>query len=115
MTGYQPGRIVLEDERDFLEHRQGSGNTVEIFDIQVGSERRKGRGRELIETLLKSLPNECYLVYAITRSCNLIAQEFYESVGFRVVAVLRDFYGTKSETGQDQADAIMYGYNLKRT
>ena len=115
MTGYTPGRIELAEPEDFLIHRQGSGNTVEILDIQVGSVRRKGRGRELVERLMKSLPEECHLVFAITRTCNLIAQEFYEALGFRVVAVLRDFYGAKSGEGSDVADAIMFGYNLKRT
>jgi ribosomal protein S18 acetylase RimI-like enzyme len=93
---------------DFLLWRQGSGKTVEIFDIQVGSIRRQGIGKTMVFDLLLHAPVDTTLVWAITRSTNLIAQEFYEALGFRVVGILRDFY-------QDQGfqcctvDAIMYG------
>lgn len=96
-------RIALDDDRDFLVYRPGSGGTVEIFDIVVGSERRKGRGRELVSRLLQQFPPDTR-VYAITRASNFIAHEFYEALGFQVVAPLREFY-----SGEHTIDAVMYG------
>lgn len=110
---YVSGTIHLDkDTRDFLVYRSGSGkNSIEIYDIQVGSDRRKGRGRALVNTLLTHYtPRDVNLIYAITRSSNLIAQEFYEGLGFRVVGVLRNFY--KDEFSKDCADAIMYGRDV---
>lgn len=96
-------KITLDCEEDFLVYREGSGHSVEIFDIQVKSERRVGKGRMLMELLFSGLKPGTK-VWAITRAENEIAQEFYESLGFRVVGVLREFYA--DEPG---VDAIMYG------
>lgn len=96
-------RISLDDPRDYLDWREGSGGTVEIADIVVGSERRRGRGRRLIETLLAQV-QAAPTVWAITRAGNEIAQQFYESLGFRVIGVLRRFYGEALGV-----DAILYG------
>lgn len=98
-------------KKDFLKWRVGSGNTVEIFDIEVASiHRRQGGGRWMVNFLVDHcLPEGTKLVWAITRASNLKAHEFYEEMKFRVVAVLRDFYGDKGSLGQDQADAIMFG------
>lgn len=101
-------QILGEDTRDYLLYRQGSGTTVEILDIVVGSERRKGVGRNLINQLLGLLPVEVKLVFAITRSDNFIAQQFYESLHFRVVGVLRNFYQDTPGV-LNQVDAVMYG------
>lgn len=82
---------------------------VEIVDIAVESEsRRKGVGRWMVNQLLdKHLPEGTMLVIAVTRIENQIAQQFYEKLRFRVVAVLRDFYDRKG-----RVDAIMYGYDV---
>lgn len=98
-------RITLDDPRDFLDYRLGSGGTVEIFDIAVGTERRQGKGRTLIERLVQEhIPRGCKLVWAITRVDNLIAHEFYEKVGFRRIAHLKNFY--------PEGDAFMYGKDV---
>lgn len=95
-------RITLDgDERDYLDYRDGSGGTVEIFDVAVNSERRSGRGRRLVEELFRRVTP--LHVWAITRADNEIAQQWYEALGFRVVGVLRRFYGLRG------VDAIMYG------
>jgi ribosomal protein S18 acetylase RimI-like enzyme len=105
-------RIMLEDERDFLVYRDGSGPTVEILDIVVGTERRRGKGRRLVSILLRDrLSPKINLVYAITRTDNFISQQFWESLGFRVVGVLRHFYQDKED--HDTVDAIMYGLDIK--
>lgn len=94
-------------DQDWLDYRAGSGGTVEIFDIVVNSERGKGVGRRLVETLFNSLDVRTR-VWAVTRTTNPVAQQFYERLGFRVLGVLRDFYrpDPKAPVG---VDAVMYG------
>lgn len=105
-------RIELEDPRDYLISRDGGGKTVEIYDIVVGSERRTGKGRLLVDRLIKNHETDgTRLIWAITRSTNFISQLFYESLNFRVVGVLRDFYRDVPELAHS-TDAIMYGRDL---
>lgn len=94
------------DERDFLVWREGSGGTVEIFDIAVNSERRVGIGTCLIHQMLGSVPPATQLVFAITRASNSIAREFYEGFGFFLLAKLPYFYANDTT---DQ-NAVMYAY-----
>jgi ribosomal protein S18 acetylase RimI-like enzyme len=106
--------ITLESPEDFLTYREGSGNTVEIYNIVVGSERGQGRGRKLVEMLLEELDNRrnpkggrlaaIPMVFAITRHSNSIARQFYIAVGFNLVGYLNGFYGVNN-------DAMMYGMN----
>ncbi len=103
------GRIQGRDSRDFLLYREGSGGTVEIFDIVVGSERRVGIGKKMVYHLLETkVGPEVKLVWAITRASNFIAQHFYEGLHFRVVGVLRSFYKDEGRI----VDAIMYGLDV---
>lgn len=107
------GTLFLNDERDFLVFRAGSGTTVEIFDIAIGSERRVGKGRLLVNTLIsKYLPKGTTLVWVITRSSNGIARDFYEALGFRVVGDLKCLYGRKGTDEEAVVDAIMYGKDV---
>lgn len=102
--------IYGADKRDFVEYMRGSGNTVEIRDILVMSERRRGVGRKLIIELLSRMPAEfpeCHLLWALTRAENKIAQEFYEAMGFRLIGGLFDFYKDTPPSGR--VDAVMYG------
>jgi ribosomal protein S18 acetylase RimI-like enzyme len=105
-------RITLDsDTRDFLEWRQGSGRTVEIYDIMVGSHRRQGRGRSLVNMLLgHHLPKGTTLVYAITRIDNIIAKQFYEELRFRLIGSLWNFY--KDTGAANTVDAVMYGRDV---
>lgn len=93
---------------DYLRWRQGSGATVEIYDIVVGSERRKGHGRAMINRLRDRVPENTKLIFAIARSSNKIAAEFYTALGFRVVAKLPRFY--VDDKGIETA--IMFGMDL---
>lgn len=93
--------------QDFLVYREGSGDTVEIFDIAVMTERRVGIGRGMVNELLNRY-SAGTVVWAITRHDNLIAQEFYEEMHFKVVGVLRGFYRT-DPSGRRCVDAVMYG------
>lgn len=100
--------ITLDDPQDFLKYRKGSGDTIEIYDIAVGTDRRVGKGRRLVELLLANIPPGIRTIWAITRAENFIAQQFYENLGFRVIAPLRNFY----RDGPDTVDAIMYGRDI---
>lgn len=96
-------KIELNNRQDYLTYREGSGGTIEIFDIAVTSERRVGNGRRLVEMLFAQLEPHIR-VWAITRADNLIAQQFYERLQFECIGVLRRFYGAEKSV-----DAIMYG------
>lgn len=96
------GMIYLNSAADRLWWRVGSGNTIEIVDIEVMSERRKGVGRKLVETLLNQLDPDTR-VYAITRVDNEIAMQFYEALQFRTVNILRRFYADEK-----CVDALMF-------
>lgn len=105
-------RITLDDDdRDYLDWRQGSGHTIEIYDLCVGSERRRGRGRALVNRLLRNLPSGTRMVWAITRGTNRIAQLFYEEMRFRIVGNLFDFYQDEGSNPRC-VDAIMYGRDV---
>lgn len=103
-------RISIKGPSNYLDWREGSGGTVEIFDIVVNSQRRVGIGRRMVYQLYKDMPKDTKLVWAITRAENFIAQRFYEELRFRVVAVLRSFY--KDDAGKETVDAIMYGRDI---
>lgn len=96
--------IRLESGNDYIAYRPGSGNTIEIFDIAVSSERRKGVGRRLVKEMLSKLPKDC-LVWAMTRPENTIACTFYSSLGFKVLGLLRGFYS--------DGDSVVYGLHTK--
>lgn len=83
---------------------------MEIFDIAVTSERRKGHGKALMRLLFRRLPVEIRLVFAITRADNFVAQHFYEALGFRIIAPLRHFY--QDGSGKPTIDAVMYGRDV---
>jgi ribosomal protein S18 acetylase RimI-like enzyme len=106
-------RLTLDVPEDYILLRPASGLTWEILDLQVMSARRKGLGRLLVNLALRDVvPPECRLLWAVTRADNYIAQHFYEEMRFRVVAVLRNFYGVKDEGGRWSVDAVMYGRDI---
>lgn len=105
------------DPATFLLWEKRTDGTCEIVDVEVANgKRRTGIGRGMVDLLLKTLflDNEAAksksyrLLWAITRTSNRVAQEFYENLNFRVVAVLRCYYDKDSNA----ADAIMYGRDL---
>lgn len=100
----------IEIEGGFLVWRLGSGaRAIEIFDIAVTSERRKGVGRDLVRKLLKNVPNNTSLVYAITRIGNTVAQQFYEGIGFRLLGRLHNFY---RDGAAEIESALVYGLDI---
>ena len=106
----ESGRVEVNDGQDFLVWRQGMGYTVEILDIHVcGERRRQGYGKRLLDLLLRDIPPDTKLLFAITRVSNTIAQEFYEAMGFRIVGRLHKFYKESKGSGEH---ALMYGKDI---
>lgn len=106
-------KITLENSNDYLLWRKGSGRSLEIYDIAVNSERRKGRGRELINKLLEALKHDSEtrttsVIFAITRISNTKAHQFYEACGFRIAGRLQNFYRDGYQTEQ----ALMYALDI---
>lgn len=88
MKKYSEGEIIL-NEVDHLHYREGAGDTVEIFDIAVNSNLRKGIGSRMIKMLEQKYQGKH--IFAITHSANEIAQRFYKKNGF-VGTLLPKFY-----------------------
>lgn len=96
--------------------RKGSGPTVEIYDICVHTGRREGSGTQLVQELLSSLPPEINTVWAFTRASNLVAQQFYLSLGFAQAAYVERFYCNRDYKDGDDwetADAILFTLNVR--
>lgn len=89
------------DPRDVLVWRDGSGGTIEIYNLVVNSERRAGKGRRLVQQLCADVAGQTHLVWALTRASNVIAQQFYRALGFRTLARLPHFYA--------EEDAVLVG------
>lgn len=100
MNTYGTIRLTAFPE-DHLDYRKGSGNTVEIYDIVVNSERGKGRGKELIQRLEQVCWKEgIESIYALVRCSNELGRSFYLSAGFLFAGSLNRFYTTE--------DAVVY-------
>lgn len=82
-------RLEINNGQDFLEYREAPGDTVEIVDIAVNSERRKGNGTKLMRMLEEKFPRSKF--YAFSRHENAIARRFYARNGYRQITVTR-FY-----------------------
>lgn len=85
--------ICRGEEEGKLVYRRGSGTTIEIYEIEVRSDRRKGVGRALIEKLIEQAKRLFITrIWALTREENKIAQTFYNALGFTRSDLLRNFY-----------------------
>jgi ribosomal protein S18 acetylase RimI-like enzyme len=93
-------KITKNKGFDYLVYRPAGGGTIEMFDIAVFSKRGVGIGTSLIKTLIKK--EKPKVLTGITRASNTNAQEFYNKLGFKSIA-LPGFYPDE--------DAVMY---LKR-
>lgn len=98
---------------DYLEWRYAPGQTAEIVDIKVLSERVRGKGRRLVETLMRELKskqatNPVRLLYAFARVDNDLARGFYRAIGFVEIVPIPGFYRDSSPV----QDAILWGYYL---
>lgn len=99
--------VIRNNQSDYLQWRQGSGSTIEVYDIAVFGDRRKGSGRKMIQDLYDIVAKQyssTTLIWAIARESNRIARDFYLGIGWRIIAVLPQFY--------KEGNAIMFGRNM---
>lgn len=61
------------------------------------TERRRGAGSKLIETLIGRLEGEQNEIFCVVRETNVQAQMFLRRLGFRATWILHDFYGETKE------------------
>lgn len=92
--------IEVNNGLDYLAYREGSGGTVEVYDLAVNSERGRGVGRLMVNTLLDRVRGRTHLVWALTRQSNYGARAFYAKMGFTPLSTMPMFYREES--------AIMY-------
>ncbi len=60
--------------------------------------RRCGIGTALMKKVLSELKERgCRLIYLEVRSSNLIARRFYESLGFGIIGIRKDYYTSPKE------------------
>lgn len=92
------GRTKLDDDElsvvrtndGFIGWRWGTGDNVELVDLQVTGVPRTGGGRRLLVEMLRVLkddPPYC-TVFGFTRTSNLDAHQFYRAMGFDMTLVL---------------------------
>ncbi|KKT93853.1 MAG: Ribosomal-protein-alanine acetyltransferase [Parcubacteria group bacterium GW2011_GWA2_45_14] len=69
-------------------------NRLHLLNFAVSTEfRRRGVGRQMVEELIyKLLDQHLSHIMLKVRETNLAAQVFFRTLGFRAIAVLRDFY-----------------------
>lgn len=92
-------QIIKNNSLDLIEYRKGMDNTLEIFDIKVCSQRRKGIGTLLVKEMIE-LENP-RVVYAFTRDSNALARAFYKALNFKEI-LIPNFY--------EEGNAIMVIY-----
>ena len=85
------GMIELNDGRDHVRYSVRGGNTVEIENISVKTEKRRGVGTALVNELISKCEKPVR-IYAFTRRSNKVAIEFYQAIHFSFVAVCPGFY-----------------------
>ncbi len=84
-------------------------NRLHILNFAVAEAfRRRGVGRQMVEKLINKLsPQRRNRIVLEVRETNLAAQLFFRDIGFRAVAVLRDFYDDTTE------DAYLMQYQYR--
>lgn len=84
-------------------------NRMHLLNFCVKSEfRRNGIGAEMIKKLVSKLSEQRRnRIMLEVRETNIVAQQFFKSMGFRAISVLRDFYEDTTE------DAYLMQYRLR--
>lgn len=110
-------RFII-NSTDYIDFREAPGNTVEIVDILVQSNRRQGNGSLLVQMLINSIKEEYSKpinLYAFTRENNKIAQEFYTALGFALLGRLENFYPPEKNTEvyEGGETALLYRFEIE--
>lgn len=95
-------REIRKNVVDVLQYRLGSGDSLEICDIVVNSQRGVGVGSKMVDSIKALGAN---IIFAFCRASNVEAHKFYKKNGF-VGTVIPRFY-------QDE-DAIIFVYEANR-
>lgn len=77
---------IRKNKLDYLTWRYSMGDTIEIVDVAVYSERQKGVGRSMFDELDKTKN-----IFAFCRDTNEVAIAFYSKLGF-VGTLIPKFY-----------------------
>ena len=116
LQGYQAVRLLEEDGTILgeLVWRVVSGHNIEITEFGIFEEenKRKGWGTRLLEAAFEDMRqyfgkinHPLWKVYLFCEENNEEGHGFYESRGFRLEVVLKDFY--------PDGNAVMYSQVLK--
>ena len=90
--------VAVEENRvvGFLVARTLAADEREILNLAVVSDfRRKGVARALFDSTVRGF---CGDVFLEVRESNGVAQEFYKSLGFKVLSKRREYYDLPSES-----------------
>lgn len=91
-------RIISRNGVDHLMYQLAQGDTAEIFDIVVNSERGKGTGTEMLQEMIKDLRKlGVKRIFAFTRDYNHLAHHYYEKNGFNGT-LIPNFYPDSNAT-----------------
>ena len=94
--------IESTNKQDYLIYDVRVGGVIEITDITVNTEKRKGIGTKLIECLINiNKDKEPYTLFALCPIYNQDALKFFKAVGFESQVVLVNFYRTESGEFED--------------
>lgn len=116
LEGYRAARLLSEDGAILgeLVWRVASGHNIEITEMGIfeGDNRRKGWGTRLLEAAFEDMrqyfshvEHALWKVFLFCEERNREGRAFYEARGFRLEAVLMDFYS--------DGNAVMYAQILK--
>ena len=93
----------VENQDGYISWRWGTGDNVELTHLR-SAEPGNGQGRKLLRSMLAALKNDppyC-TVFGFTRTCNKVAQAFYQDMGF----VLSPVEGVYAD-----GDAVLFSAN----
>jgi ribosomal protein S18 acetylase RimI-like enzyme len=110
--GDHPGRTLRDpDGKGYIEWRWAPGYGAEIVNIEVSAEhRRTGVGRLLLRQLCDTVSaGGGMTVFAVTRSDNRIAHDWYRAMGFHVAGRLHGFYDAHLKV----LDALLFARSCK--
>lgn len=83
-------KLTINKGQDVLVYRDGGGDTIEVFDIVVNSERKVGNGRKLMEMLEEKVGKGTH-IHIFARHQNIVARQFYKKMGYNPI-LIQNFY-----------------------